>query len=71
MTTAAHPVPEQVLYKIPEVMAMLGGMSRHKIYDLIRCGRLRIVKEGRSTFVTASAIRAYIDLLERESEILQ
>ncbi len=59
--------PEQVLYKIPEVMAML-RMSRHVVYEQIRRGRLRTVKEGRATFVTASAIRAYVELLEREAE---
>jgi hypothetical protein len=68
MTTAvARPAPEQVLYKIPEVMAML-RMSRHVVYEQIRRGRLRTVKEGRATFITASAIRAYVELLEREAE---
>ncbi len=68
MTTAvARRAPEQVLYKIPEVMAML-RMSRHLVYEQIRRGRLRTVKEGRATFVTASAIRAYVELLEREAE---
>ncbi len=59
--------PEQVLYKIPEVMAIL-RMSRHVVYEQIRRGRLRTVKEGRATFVTAAAIRAYVELLEREAE---
>jgi hypothetical protein len=68
MTTAvARSTPEQVLYKIPEVMAML-RMSRHVVYEQIRRGRLRTVKEGRATFITASAIRAYVELLEREAE---
>jgi hypothetical protein len=68
MTTAVtRPAPDQVLYKIPEVMAML-RMSRHVVYEQIRRGRLRTVKEGRATFITASAIRAYVELLEREAE---
>lgn len=61
------PSPAPVMYKIPEAMAML-RMSRHTIYQQIHRGRLRIVKEGRATFVTPSAIKAYIDLLEREAE---
>ena len=65
--TVASRAPEQVLYKIPEVMAML-RMSRHVVYEQIRAGRLRIVKQGRATFVTASAIRAYVELLEREAQ---
>ncbi len=68
--TVTRQAPEQVLYKIPEVMAML-RMSRHVVYELIRRGRLRIVKEGRATFVTAAAIREYVELLEREAERAQ
>ena len=68
MTTAtARRAPDPVLYKIPEVTAML-RMSRHVVYEQIRRGRLRIVKEGRATFVTAAALRAYVELLEREAE---
>jgi len=68
MTTAAvRQAPDPVMYKIPEVMAML-RMSRHVVYEQIRRGRLRTVKEGRATFVTAAAIRAYVELLEQEAE---
>ena len=63
----ARPSPSPVMYKIPEVMAML-RMSRHAVYAQIRRGRLRIVKEGRATFVTPAAITAYVELLEREAE---
>lgn len=63
----ARPSPSPVMYKIPEVMAML-RMSRHAVYVQIRRGRLRIVKEGRATFVTPAAITAYVELLEREAE---
>jgi len=66
-TAVTRRAPEQVLYKIPEVMAIL-RMSRHVVYEQIRRGRLRTVKEGRATFVTAAAIRAYVELLEREAE---
>ena len=34
-TALARQAPEQVLYKIPEVMAML-RMSRHVVYEQIR-----------------------------------
>ena len=63
----ARPSPNPMMYKIPEVMAML-RMSRHAVYAQIRRGRLRIVKEGRATFVTPAAITAYVELLEREAE---
>jgi Helix-turn-helix domain len=61
------PAARPMMYKIPEVMVML-RMSRHAIYDQIHWGRLRIVKQGRATFVTAAAVRAYVELLEREAE---
>jgi predicted DNA-binding transcriptional regulator AlpA len=67
MSTVRQQAPDLVLYKIPEVMAML-RMSRHVVYEQIRRGRLRTVKEGRATFVTAAAIRAYVQLLEQEAE---
>ena len=59
--------PAPMMYKIPEVMVML-RMSRHAIYDQIHQGRLRIVKQGRATFVTEAAVTAYVELLEREAE---
>ncbi len=58
--------PAPMMYKIPEVMVML-RMSRHAIYDQIHRGRLRIVKQGRATFVTAAAVKAYVELLEHEA----
>ena len=65
--TVASRAPEQVLYKIPEVMAML-RMSRGAVYQEISAGRLRKVKRGRSVFVTAAAIADYVALLEQETE---
>ena len=68
MTTALTCLaPEQVLYKIPEVMAML-RMSRAALYQEMSAGRLRKVKRGRSVFVTVAAIADYVALLERETE---
>lgn len=55
-----------VLYRIPDAMRVL-GMSRTVIYDLIRSGRLRTVKEGRTRLVPASAINEYVRLLEHEA----
>ncbi|WP_052311966.1 MULTISPECIES: helix-turn-helix domain-containing protein [unclassified Actinoplanes] len=48
-------------------MRML-SLSRSVIYELIRSGRLRTVKEGRTRLVPASAITAYVTLLEQESK---
>ncbi|WP_327362046.1 helix-turn-helix domain-containing protein [Streptomyces sp. NBC_01296] len=68
MTTMAFrrvdPVP--VLYRVSDATRVL-GISRSVIYDLIRAGRLRTVKEGRTRLVPASAIADYVALLEREA----
>jgi predicted site-specific integrase-resolvase len=56
------------LFKISEAMEIL-SMSRTVIYEQMRVGRLRYVKQGRATLITAKAIRSYVDLLENESEV--
>ncbi|WP_435601227.1 helix-turn-helix domain-containing protein [Streptomyces sp. C10-9-1] len=68
--TLAVPEPgalaEPVLYRVQDATQVL-RMSRTVIYDLIRAGRLRTVKEGRARFIPASAINEYVALLEREA----
>lgn len=56
------------LFKISEAMEVL-SMSRTVIYEQMRTGRLRYVKQGRATLITAKAIRSYVELLENESEV--
>jgi excisionase family DNA binding protein len=55
------------LYTVADVTRLL-RISRTRLYDLIRDGRIRTVNEGRSRRITAAAIRDYIALLEREAE---
>jgi excisionase family DNA binding protein len=64
-TTLNEP-QRKALYRIPEAMRQL-SLSRSVIYELIRSGRLRTVKEGRTRLVSESAITEYVSLLERES----
>jgi excisionase family DNA binding protein len=59
------PVPK-ALYRVPEAMRQL-SLSRSVMYELIRSGRLRTVKQGRTRLVPESAITEYVSLLERES----
>ena len=59
-------LPEVLLYKVPDVMRAL-NLSRSVVFDLLRSGRLRSVKEGRSRLIPASALRDYIALLEQEA----
>jgi excisionase family DNA binding protein len=64
---AAEPVTVQPqLYRVPEAMRAL-SLSRSVIYELIRSGRLRSVREGRARLIPATAITDYIKLLEREA----
>ena len=55
------------LYEVTDAMRML-RLSKTVIYELIRSGRLRSVKQGRARRIPAAAIRDYIALLESEAE---
>ena len=61
------PEPGKALYRIPEAMRLL-SLSRSVIYNQIRAGRLRSVKEGNARLIPADAITAYVALLEAEAE---
>jgi excisionase family DNA binding protein len=70
--SAAADTPEfaedrQLLYRIPQVMRML-NMSRSIIFEQLRSGRLRSVRQGRARLIPASAIAEYITLLESEAD---
>lgn len=54
------------LYNIEGAMSAL-SLGRTTIFELIRSGRLRTVKEGRARLIPASAINEYVALLEREA----
>ena len=56
------------LFKVSEAMEIL-SMSRTVIYEQMRSGRLRYVKQGRATLITEKAMRNYVDLLESESGV--
>ena len=57
---------DKALYRVSEAMVLL-SMSRTVIYEQIRSGRLRTVKQGRTRLIPASAIAEYVALLEREA----
>jgi excisionase family DNA binding protein len=62
--TTAEPAP--VMFRISTVVT-LTGLSRSVIYEQIRAGRLRTVKQGNATLITAAALADYVRLLEREA----
>jgi excisionase family DNA binding protein len=65
MTPPALATPQ--LYRIPDAMRLL-SMSRSVIYEQLRAGRLRSVRQGRTRLIPAAAIADYIALLEAEAE---
>ncbi|HET8662587.1 MAG TPA: helix-turn-helix domain-containing protein [Micromonosporaceae bacterium] len=67
MIAPALDAPPRALYRIPEAMRLL-SLSRSVIYEQIRAGRLRTVRQGRTRLVPAAAITAYVTLLEQEEE---
>jgi excisionase family DNA binding protein len=54
------------LYRVHEAMRML-SLSRSVIYEQLRSGRLRSVRQGRSRLIPATAISEYVALLESEA----
>ncbi len=66
ITVEGQGVPDVLLYKVPDAMLAL-NLSRTVIYDLMRTGRLRSVKEGRARLIPVAALREYVALLEQES----
>lgn len=57
---------DKLLYRPKEAATVL-GISRDKLYDLMRAGRLSSVKDGRARFITADALRTYVERLEAEA----
>ena len=57
---------EKLLYRPKEAANEL-GIGRGKLYDLMRAGRLRSVKDGGARFITADALAEYVAMLEAEA----
>jgi excisionase family DNA binding protein len=68
MATAVDhgPIGEPLLYRVEGAMRVL-NLSRTVIYEQIRAGRLRTVRQGRARRIPVSAICEYVALLEREA----
>jgi len=55
-----------MLYKISDAVRLL-RLSRAFVYRQIKAGRIRTVKEGSATRITAAALADYVSLLEAEA----
>jgi excisionase family DNA binding protein len=60
------PAIDTQLYRVPDAMRIL-SMSRSVIYEQLRSGRLRSVRQGRTRLIPATAITEYVALLEAEA----
>ena len=58
---------EQLLYR-PKEAAQALGIGRATLYDLMRSGRLRSLKDGGKRFITLDALRDYVRQLEDRAE---
>lgn len=54
------------LYRVVDAMRIL-SLSRTVIFEQMRSGRLRSVKQGRTRLIPAPAIKDYVALLEQEA----
>ena len=59
----AQPDVPAMLYAVDEAAAAL-RLSRSLLYELIRSGRLRTVKQGRRRLVPVSALVEYVNSLD-------
>jgi excisionase family DNA binding protein len=57
---------DKLLYRIPKVAEHL-GISRSKVYELLKSGELRSVQIDRSRLVRARDFQAYVDSLAAAS----
>jgi len=51
-----------LMYSVEEAALAL-GLSRSRLYELIRCGALPTVKQGRRRLVPVVALEAYVAML--------
>jgi len=49
------------LHSVNDARAVLGGIGRTTLYNLIKSGRLPVVRIGRRTFIADDDTRALID----------
>jgi hypothetical protein len=60
-------VEARLIVPIPEVMHSAGGISRSKLYQLIRDDELQLVKIGRRSFITQASLQAFVDRLVEDA----
>ena len=62
----ANEHPLRLMYRLPDAGKIL-SIPPETLRSLIRRGRLRVVREGRSIFLTRSELENYVARLEAEA----
>ena len=57
----------RLLYKEPDVRALLGGISRDTFFKILKQGKLKSVHIGRSLYITEQDLTEFIESL-RDSD---
>jgi hypothetical protein len=52
----------------PPLILTTRGIGRHNLYDPMRAGRIRSVKDGCARFITAETLSTYVSMLETETQ---
>ncbi len=58
---------DKLLYRPREAATAL-GISKTVLYGLIRANKIRSIKDGKLRFITADALREYVQALEQRYE---
>lgn len=61
---SGRPQIEPISVRIPDAVR-LTGLSRSRIYELIKTGEIEIVKVGSSTLIPVDSLRAFVDRCRR------
>lgn len=56
----ARPTPEPISVRIPVAISMT-GLSRSRLYEMIKAGELSIAKDGSSTLIMVDSLRRAIE----------
>lgn len=58
--------PEPLLYNVEDACRLLGNISKPTFYRKRRQGKIKVIKQGKRTMVTAEELRRYVKSLEAE-----
>jgi excisionase family DNA binding protein len=59
---------QRLLYSLEQASEVLGGLGRTSIFELIKAGELKVVRIGRRTFISESALTDFVQRSELKSE---